>query len=220
MRKRSAFSATAALLLLLCGAPSRGTGTAEAAACDQAFPRLVRAYAQALPMRAKFKHVLVALALNQTEVEEGTVTLAAGGRMRWDYTKPPGKLAVADGKESFLFLPEAKEVFVQPLRADAPLLFRLLSGAVKLEEEVRCESASVRDGRVVLTLRLLRADAEVKTVEVTTEAATGRVIEVRYGDPLGNEVSLSLSDIERPAALPDALFSFRVPEGVRVIRAE
>jgi outer membrane lipoprotein carrier protein len=158
--------------------------------------------------------------LDQNEVEEGTVTLAPGGRMRWEYTRPAGKLAVADGKTSTLYLPENREAFVQPLDPGGPLLFRLLAGQVKLEEELVCEGVTAQGDRAVMDLRLIKRDAEVQRVEVTIVAATGQVVQVRYKDPLGNEVSLALSDIQRPVSAPESSFLFKVPPGTRIIRAQ
>lgn len=195
--------------------------------CGEAFIRLAQAYEHAVPVRARFRHVLVSKTLNQTEVEEGTVTLAPGGKMRWEYTQPAGKLAVADGKTSTLYLPEGREVFVQKLSEGPgePLLFRLLTGRVRLEEEMACDGVTMRGGEAVLTLRLLRSDAEGHEVEgheveVTTAASTGQVLQVRYHDALGNEVSLSLEYLQTLSAVPDSLFVFKIPEGARVFRGD
>jgi len=188
--------------------------------CQEALARLIEASRKAAPTQAHFRHVLQAKTLNQTEVEEGVVILAPGGKMRWEYTRPPGKLAVSDGKTSYLFLPESNEVFVQPLGPDAPLLFRLLSGHVKLSEEVACRGV-VSDGtRAILSLKLLKPNAEVDHVEVTTDAKSGEVVEVRYADALGNEISLSLSEVQQPKDVPESTFAFKIPQGARVIKAE
>lgn len=202
--------------------PLSGAEPPPSGPCGEAFARLAQAHSRVVPLSAHFRHVLVAPTLNQTEVEEGTLTLAPGGKMRWEYTQPPGKLAVSDGKSSTLFLPESREVFVQTLvpGPSEPLLFRLLSGRVRLEEEMACEGVALKGDQAVLTLRLLKADAEVQQVEVTTQAATGQVLQVRYHDALGNEVSLSLSDFRTPAALPGSLFIFKIPGGVKVFRRE
>jgi outer membrane lipoprotein carrier protein len=44
------------------------------------------------------------------QVESGVLTLRKPGRMRWEYTAPAGKLFVSDGKDVYLYLPEAKRV--------------------------------------------------------------------------------------------------------------
>lgn len=220
MRTGAIASSCALAFTLAFAVPPPGPSPAPSDLCGPAFERLSQAHRRAAPLCARFRHVLVAQTLNQTEVEEGTLTLAPGGKMRWEYSQPPGKLAVSDGKTSTLFLPESREAFVQPIvpGPDEPLLFRLLSGRVRLEEEMACEGAALKGDQAVLTLRLLKAGAEIREVEVTTEAATGRVLQVRYHDALGNEVSLSLSDLRTPSALPESLFTFTIPEGARVFR--
>ena len=190
--------------------------------CGEAWARLAQAYEHMAPTRAHFRHILIAKTLNQTEVEEGTVTLAPGGRMRWEYTQPAGKLAVADGKTSTLYLPEGREVFIQKLveGPGEPLLFRLLSGRVKLEQEMACDGVTIRGGEAVLTLRLLESGADVREVEVTTASSTGQVLQVKYHDTLGNEVTLSLEGAQPLSAVPDSMFVFKLPEGARVFRGD
>lgn len=210
-----AIALACALVLPLAGAEPAGP-------CGEAWVRLAQVYEHMAPMRAHFRHILIAKTLNQTEVEEGTVTLAPGGRMRWEYTQPAGKLAVTDGKTSILYLPEGREVFIQKLveGPGEPILFRLLSGRVKLEQEMACDGVTVHDGEAVLALRLLGSGADVRQVEVTTAASTGQVLQVKYHDALGNEVSLSLDGVQPLAAVPDSLFVFQLPEGARVFRGD
>jgi len=209
-------------LLLALAAPFALAEAPQPDPCGEAFSKLAQASRLSAPLRAHFRHALTAPALNQTEVEEGTVTLAPGGKMRWEYLQPEGKLAVADGKTSYLYLPEDREVMVQKVVSGpgAPLLFRLLSGQVRLQEEARCEGMALRGDRAVLTLELLAPDAEVRRIEVMTEAATGQVVQVRYKDGIGNEVSLTLSELERPQSVPESTFSFRLPAGVRIVQGD
>ena len=61
--------------------------------------------------------------------ESGELTLRKPGRMRWDYTAPSGKLFISDGKDVYLYTPEAHRVEKTKLRASddmrAPLAFLL-----------------------------------------------------------------------------------------------
>ncbi len=61
--------------------------------------------------------------------ESGELTLRKPGRMRWDYTTPAGKLFVSDGKDVYLYTPEAHRVEKTKLKASedmrAPLAFLL-----------------------------------------------------------------------------------------------
>lgn len=212
------------LLFALAGAAgSRALGAQSPGddLCARTLAVVVEKYAHLQGLRATFTHTLRARALNQEETESGTLYLVRGGRMRWEYTDPPGKLAVADGKNSYLYLPSEDQVYVQPLGAgsDVPLPLRLLSGQVKPGDEVACVGA-VRDGqRVTLQLRLLKQAPEVKSLEVTVDEAYGVVTQVRYEDAIGNAVAFTLTDITFPAGLPDGLFHFAPPPGAKVIRA-
>ena len=171
-------------------------------------------------LRARFRHTLRSRALGQDEVEEGVLVLARGGRMRWEYSAPQGKLALSDGRNSYLYLPDQKTVYVQPLPQgkEAPLPLRLLMGDVRLEKEFRCEGLIPKGSLAELLLAPVEPVEGVGKVRITVEASTGEVREVRYEDALGNEVSLSLEAVEHPAMVPAALFRFVPPEGCRIVQ--
>ncbi|MDQ6759219.1 MAG: outer membrane lipoprotein carrier protein LolA [Acidobacteriota bacterium] len=61
--------------------------------------------------------------------EAGQLVLRKPGRMRWDYSLPAGKLFLSDGKNVYLYSPDAKRVERMPLKESedmrAPLAFLL-----------------------------------------------------------------------------------------------
>ena len=71
--------------------------------------------------------------------ESGTLTLRKPGRMRWDYSAPAGKLFVSDGKDVWLYTPDAKRVEKMKLKESedmrAPLAFLL--GKLDFQKEFR-----------------------------------------------------------------------------------
>ncbi len=71
--------------------------------------------------------------------ESGELTLRKPGRMRWDYTAPAGKLFVSDGKDVYLYTPDAHRVEKTKLKASddmrAPLAFLL--GKLDFAKEFR-----------------------------------------------------------------------------------
>lgn len=73
------------------------------------------------------------------QYETGRLTLRKPGRMRWDYTLPAGKLFLSDGKNVYLYTPEAKRVERMPLKESddmrAPLAFLL--GKLDFDKEFR-----------------------------------------------------------------------------------
>ncbi|MBV8820696.1 MAG: outer membrane lipoprotein chaperone LolA [Acidobacteriaceae bacterium] len=71
--------------------------------------------------------------------ESGQLTLRKPGRMRWDYTTPPGKLFLSDGKQVYIYNPVLNQVEKMPLKASedmrAPLAFLL--GKLDFSKEFR-----------------------------------------------------------------------------------
>src|SRR5262245_41204963 len=53
---------------------------------------------------ASFSQTVDSPGLPRPQVEKGTVYLLRPGRMRWEYEAPRGKLAIADGRSSYVYL--------------------------------------------------------------------------------------------------------------------
>ncbi|MEW6757265.1 MAG: outer membrane lipoprotein carrier protein LolA [Acidobacteriota bacterium] len=194
-------------------------GEEPPAPCEEAFRKVLSATRGAAGLRAGFRHVLRSPALNQSEAEEGTLVLAEGGRTRWEYSRPPGKLAVADGRRSVLYLPAERQAFVRRMDAgDAPVALRLLSGERDLEREVACEGVQRLGRLLVLKLVLRDASSGVRDLEVAADASTGRLSRVFFRDALGNEITLELLDVELLDRVDPSLFAFEPPPGTAVLQ--
>lgn len=211
---------------LLCTASVSGTreqaGPPADTLCARTMRQLKERYSHFTAMKAHFTHALKATALNQDEVEEGTVYVERGGLMRWAYTKPEGKLAVSDGRNSYLYLPSENQVYVQPMARGerAPLALRLLTGNVDLDRDVECTKAYEMGKVVVLALHLMGEDEGIRDVEIAYEPSLKMITEVFYKDALGNQISLTLTDVTFPRGLDQRLFQFKVPTGARVIKGK
>jgi outer membrane lipoprotein-sorting protein len=209
-------SSVAGLVLALALALSQHPGVAaEKGPCGDNLARLSSVYRSAKTLKARFVHSLEAPALNQSEREEGILTLARGGKMRWDYSVPQGKLAWADGKKSYLYLPEDRQVLVQPLEGSLPV--RLLMGTADLDKECRCKGAVRLAGETDLSLEMVDATVGIRDLTVKVEDRRGVVTFLAYKDPLGNQIALTFSDIEVDAPVPDSAFKIPIPKGARVI---
>lgn len=188
--------------------------------CRKNMELLQKSYSSFTRLKADFEHTLDAPALNQHVVEKGTLYLERGGKMRWEYSDPSGKVAVSDGKTTWLYLPAERQLFVRPLREgpDSPMLVRLLSGKVELRQEFKCEGESVAGDDITLHLKLVKPDAGVRELAVAFDHSSALITRVSYEDAVGNVVVLKLKNIEVPARLDQNLFKFRTPPGVSVIR--
>jgi len=194
-------------------------GDEPPAPCAETFRKVLQATRGAAGVRAGFRHVLRSPSLNQNETEEGTLILAEGGRTRWEYTVPPGKLAVADGKRSVLYLPAERQAFVRRMDAgDAPVALRLLSGEGNLEAEVVCEGVERLGRLLILKLALKDTTSGVRNLEAAADASTGRLNRVYFRDALGNEITLELSGLEPLDRVDPSLFAFEPPPGTAVLQ--
>jgi outer membrane lipoprotein carrier protein len=211
--------AGAALLLLGAGlALAAVPAPAPAADPDAAARALGARLAAVRALEARFQQTIDSMALASPQVEEGRVFLQRPGRMRWEYTRPKGKLAIADGSHSWLYLPEDRQVIKAPLASDQAdtglgLLWR---EEVDLLKEFRADWEPVR-ASMARRLRLHpRASGAPYDVLLVTLDASGFPVALTVVDPLGGRVTYTFADIRFKDRLDPALFEFTPPAGVAV----
>ena len=215
----------AALLLLLVpaagvAAPAAAPGEAADAVSEA---RLMEAALNGTTgLIASFTQTLESAALPRPQVEKGTVFLLRPGRMRWEYDEPRGKVAVADGRKSSLYLPEDRQVIIAPLRAGQGeaagsgmgilLEPRVdLVGAFSITWGPGPSGGSARPLR--LTPLLPRPAYDYLLIEPDAEHLPQAIAVV---DTLGSKVTYRFGHVRRVATLPESLFQFAPPPGVTV----
>lgn len=164
-------------------------------------------------------------AWNRTRVESGEVTLARGGRMRWDYQKPEPKLFLSDGNEVLLWVPAEKRLTRTPLKesADVRVPLDLLVSHVNLRRAFSkiefADSAGAADpgDRVLRAYPKRGYDQEYHDVlvEVTPTFDIRRLV-VTYPDE--TRMEFTFERITRNAAVSPGMFTFAPPAGTEVIQ--
>jgi outer membrane lipoprotein carrier protein len=141
-------------------------------------------------------------------------------RMRWDYSKPKGKLLVEDGKYLWLYTPNDNRVEKMKVQESddmrAPLAFLL--GKLHFDKEFRNLQAKPENG-------LTRITAEPKTdtlpylqVEfVVSPDAVIHGLRVTYFDKSILEFSFEQEKMDLP--LDTKLFQFQMPPGAHLEEA-
>ena len=178
-----------------------------------------RAYRDSPGLVARFSQVVTSRTLPAPQREEGTLYLKPPGKMRWEYSRPRGKLAITDGVKVTLYLPEDRAVLMGPVKdlEGSALTARLLGGSASLEDEFRAEAQrSSGDGRLwILSLSPRAADFPYDAV--TVEALQdGWIQSIRLLDPLGNRIEYQFDRIRSEKNLPEKLFRFDIPRGVEI----
>ena len=157
---------------------------------------------------------------NATRTESGTLLLRKPGRMRWDYSKPKGKLFVDDGKYLWIYTPDDNRVERMKLQESddvrAPVAFLL--GKLHFDKEFQHLQAK-QEGT------LTRITAEPKTdtlpysqVEFVVSAdAQIHGLRVTYFDKSVLEFNFDQEKVDPP--LDAKLFQFQMPPGAHLEEA-
>lgn len=181
----------------------------------------LQAYYRAAPgITADFVQIVESRTLQRPREESGRVYLKPPGRMRWEYEKPRGKLAVTDGRRTYIYLPEDRLVIsgrVQDLDEGA-LAARLLLGTSPIEKDFLVEGhpPPALEGLWLLKLTAKGANFPYDSVTLEVEEATGAIRRIRLLDPLGNRIEYRFDHIRVSRKLQDRIFTYRIPKGVDV----
>jgi outer membrane lipoprotein carrier protein len=179
-------------------------------------------YDGASDFRARFTQTLTSVALGRKTNSAGEVTFKKPGRMRWDYEKPEKSSYITDGGVLWLYEPDDKQAFKQKLEASQlPAALSFLTGKGKLaaEFDITFAAKSPYGGAAdyLLSLSPKTPQATVKTILFVVDPRTFDVRESVITDAQGNTNDLLFADIRVNTRVPDALFKFTPPAGVRVI---
>jgi len=151
--------------------------------------------------------------------ESGTLYLLRPSRMRWDYSRPAGKLFVSDGKMFYLYSPNSNQVqrFKPREIADwrAPLAFLL--GRLDFHKEFgRLTVASVAEG-FRLTAEPRRAEEPFSEAVFTIAAGTFEIRRIAVSGQDGWLTEFRFSGEKANPALQPRLFRFQAPAGAEVV---
>lgn len=152
------------------------------------------------------------------QVESGQLTLRKPGRMRWDYSVPYGKLFLSDGKNVYLYTPEAKRVERMPLKQTedmrAPLAFLL--GKLDFGREFRDITMKPEGGNFVI-------DAKAKSDKLPYDHVqmwVTPVYEIRKLVVDGQDRSVLTYQFDQEIlnpALDPGQFQFQMPPGATFV---
>ncbi len=153
--------------------------------------------------------------------ESGELTLRKPGRMRWEYTAPAGKLFLSDGKDVYLYTPDAHRVEKTKLKASedmrAPLAFLL--GKLDFSKEFRDFELRPDGPNFVIAAKAKTDQLPYDKIEmlVTPDYQIRRLV------INGQDQSILTFQFEQEKVNPpvnDALFKFQMPAGATLVASE
>ena len=150
--------------------------------------------------------------------ESGELTLRKPGRMRWDYTAPSGKLFISDGKDVYLYTPEAHRVEKTKLKASddmrAPLAFLL--GKLDFAKDFRDFEVKPEGTQYLITAKAKNDSFPYEKVQmlVTPDYQIQRLVINLQSQSL---LTFELDGEKLNPAVDDALFKFQMPAGATLV---
>lgn len=184
--------------------------------------RMQKRYDQAKDFRARFSQNYSRAAVNRSTVSTGTVALKKPGRMRWDYEKPEPRMFVSNGQVLWLYEPSEKQAFKQELKnSQLPAALAFLMGKGKIVDEFDVafakETKHGRPGDYRLALTPKQPQSSYKSILFVVDPKEFLVRETLLMDPQGNTNHFVFDDMVVNDKVPDTLFKWMPPAGVRVV---
>jgi outer membrane lipoprotein carrier protein len=184
--------------------------------------RMQSRYDQAKDFTAHFTQNYSRAVMGRVTVSSGEVAIKKPGRMRWDYTQPEPRMFLSNGQFLWLYEPAEKQAFKQDLKTSqlpAALAFLMGKGRITDEFEVTA-STDTRYGRPEdyrLALRPKQPQSTYKSILFVVDGRDFTVRESVLVDQQNNVNHFVFSSLKINAKIPDSLFHWSPPAGVRVI---
>lgn len=181
--------------------------------------RVNRHYNQLRSLRAGFSETYQGMGMTRTE--SGTLLLVKPDRMKWDYSSPPGKIFLLDGKYAWFYT--AGDTRVQRISAkkldDLRSPLRFLLGHTELEKEIGNLSMTAGpNGSYTLTGQPKGQENRVRRLSITV-TAEGVITAIEIEETTGALTHFTFSNEQTNVAVPPATFKFTPPPGVPVVDA-
>jgi outer membrane lipoprotein carrier protein len=219
-RRGGRFLLTAALMPgCLCAQQPSPTAqeSAKAPGLHELAHRIDQRYNKLHSLKAGFTESYAGLGVHRSE--SGTLLLLKPGRMRWDYTSPPGKLFLLDGRFAWFYSQGDAQVQRIPEKQldDLRSPLRFLLGHTELEKELTgITLTAASDGQFTLTGQPKGQEKRIPRLALTVTPA-GAITGIEIEEIDGAITRFTFSGEVPDAAIPPGAFHFNPPPRVPVI---
>jgi len=217
--RRGGHAFLAAVLLPACLGAQPPSPPAQAPSAKELAQRVDRHYNRLRSLQAGFTESYEGLGLKRAE--SGTLLLLKPGRMKWEYSSPPGKLFLLDGRFAWFYSPGDSQVQRIPAREmdDLRSPLRFLLGHTKLEEELNnLTLAGAPGGRFTLTGQPKGQEKRVSRIALTV-TAEGAIAGIEIEETGGALTRFTFTGESPNAPIPAGAFLFAPPAGLPVVDA-
>jgi len=222
-RVRPQRTVIALLFLALSAALSAQSSSQPAAGARQSPDALAKALQQRYQgikdFTADFSQSYRGGVLRTRTVEQGTVSVKKPGLMRWEYLKPEKKEFVSDGRKTYMYIPQDKQVIVGDADTNGvstSSLFLAGKGDISRDFVAAFAPAPVA-GTVALKLTPQRRQLDYEYLIVAVDPATLQIRGLITHDSQGGDSTLTFTNLKENQGISDKVFAFRIPRGVDVV---
>ena len=155
--------------------------------------------------------------------ESGAVQIKKPGRMRWDYTAPERKLFVSDGHEVYSYIPADKQVTISavPPDDDSTTAVLFLAGKGNLLRDFKVSDAAGGDPESwALRLDPKQRQRDYDWLILIVDRRTLQIKTLVAADQQGGRSTFQFTNYHENTGVADSVFTFKIPRGVDVIRAD
>jgi len=170
-------------------------------------------------LKAAFSETYRGMGMNRTE--SGTLLLVKPGKMKWDYSSPPGKVFLLDGKYAWFYTQGDARVQRLPAKKldDLRSPLRFLLGHTELEKEMDHLTVSpAANGGFTLTGIPKGQENRIKKLALTV-TADGVITAIDVDEMTGALTHFTFSGEQPNVAVPASTFQFTPPPGIPVVDA-
>ncbi len=209
-------------LLALVGSGLAAAPQAPPPATDVA-SSLQAKYDRVRDFSANFVHSYQGGVLKRNLSERGVVQVKKPGKMRWEYQSPEKKLFVSDGRNMYLHElgPNQVTVFTVPADDQAATAVLFLAGKGNITRDF---AVSYGEGGTneTFVLKLLpnTPERDYDWLQVTVDRKSMQILALSAADSQGGRSTFQFSNIKENTGVPDKTFTFTIPRGADVIRAD
>lgn len=181
--------------------------------------RVDRHYDQLQSLKAEFSESYSGLGM--ARAESGILLLRKPGRMLWQYSSPPGKIFLLDGKYAWFYAEGDAQVQRIPASEldDLRSPLRFLLGHTQLGKELTGMAlAPAPNGCFLLTGQPKGQEKRVARLALTV-TGEGAITAIEIEEADGAVTRFNFTSEQPNAAVPAAAFHFSAPPGVPVVDA-
>lgn len=199
-------------------------GESSSSEAEEIVERLEQRYERVKSFSADFRQVFQTQGIHfESDWGEGILLMKRPGKMYWEYRRPTRKLFVADGKQSFFYVPGENQVTISDLdleTANTPLLFLLGPKRIGDDFQVRFETGEgpVDESNLLLRLTPIQVRPEFSHVLVEVSPTTYLIHRLSIVEPIGNRNDYLFSRFRENVKIRDHQFRLKLPDGVEIIR--